>query len=168
MGNFVNVNRQANYILLATVHLLFIFAGYFLLKTIFQQNTKKPEPGFVIVEPRSTRLSPSAANGKELFMSKCASCHAIFKDMTGPGMMGFENRGPWSDRKNVYEWVRNPSAFMAKNAYARSLNKQYGSMMTAFPELTDEQIDAICDFIRETATLEVGQSIAQFKDGLGI
>lgn len=158
------MNRQANHILLAFVYLLFIFAGYFLLKTIFQQETKKPEPGFVIDEPRSTELSPSAAKGKELFMSKCASCHAIFKDGTGPSIMGFEERGPWSDRKNLYEWIRNPAAFMAKNDYARGLKEQYGTMMTAFPELTDEEIDSICDFINETMKASQSQpQIAMIK-----
>ena len=32
-------------------------------------------------------MSKSAALGKNLFNSKCASCHAIFKDATGPGIL---------------------------------------------------------------------------------
>ena len=82
-------------------------------------------------------------------MSKCASCHNIFKDMTGPGLLGFEEREPWTDRKNVYDWIRNPAAFIVKNEYARKLKESLGgTMMTAFPNLTDGEIDGICDYIR--------------------
>lgn len=92
-------------------------------------------------------LSGIASKGKSLFMGKCASCHTIFKNLTGPGLIGFEDRGPWPERKNVYAWIRNPSAFMQKNKYTRELKAQYGSMMTAFPDLTDEEVDAICAYI---------------------
>jgi len=94
-------------------------------------------------------------------MSKCAACHAIFKDMTGPSIIGFLERGPWTDRQNVYEWIRNPTAFMEKNEYAKDLKKRFNAMMTGFPDLTNEEIDSICDFIKEAEQVQYGMPVAE-------
>lgn len=67
--------------------------------------------------------------------------------MTGPSLLGFEERGPWGDRKNVYEWIRDPAGFMKKNEYARNLKEKFGSMMAASPDLSNEQIDAIIAYL---------------------
>ena len=94
----------------------------------------------------------SAQDGRTLFQQNCQTCHLIFKQSTGPALMGFEERGPWSDRKNLYSWVHNPSAFMAKDAYTTNLKSQMGSMMQAFPNLPEKEIDAIAAYIMaETA-----------------
>src|ERR687894_579863 len=58
-----------------------------------------------------------AQDGRALFQTNCASCHALNKDLTGPRLAGFQNRGPWSDRKQLYAWVHNPVGFMAKDPY---------------------------------------------------
>lgn len=52
-------------------------------------------------------------------------------------------------RQNVYDWIRNPAAFMEKDGYTKALYKEYGSMMTGFPEMTNEEIDAICGYLNE-------------------
>lgn len=83
-------------------------------------------------------------------MSKCASCHQVLKNATGPALVGFEERGPWVDRKKVYEWIKNPTAFMVKDKYTQELKKAYGSMMTRFPDLTNEEIDAIIEYLKDT------------------
>jgi cytochrome c2 len=101
-----------------------------------------------------TSINPSVALGKRLFMRNCAACHNLFKNMTGPGLVGFTERGPWAERKNVYEWIRNPSAFMEKNEYARDLKKAFGSMMSAFPGLSNQEIDAICDYINQARKIQ--------------
>ncbi len=95
----------------------------------------------------SSSLSAKAQAGKTLFMSKCASCHSLKQSIVGPALAGFEERGPWADRKKLYEWIRDPVAFMKKDSYTQGLQKQYRSLMTGFPNLADEEIDAICEFI---------------------
>ena len=92
-----------------------------------------------------------AQDGKALFTSNCASCHAINKDLTGPALAGFQNRGPWADKKELYAWIRNPVAYMAKDPYTQGLKAQYGSIMQAFPNLADKDIDAISDYIAKAA-----------------
>lgn len=89
-------------------------------------------------------------DGKALFVSKCQTCHSVFKKLTGPALGGFESRGPWGERQNVYDWIHNPPAFIQKNEYAKALKAEYGSEMTPFPALTTAEIDAIVDYINTT------------------
>lgn len=97
--------------------------------------------------------SVNAQNGEQLFKQNCASCHAIDKDVTGPALGGVLNRGPWAeDKKNLYEWVHNPPGFMAKNAYTQGLKAKFGVMMTPFPQLKNEEIDAIINYVMNPPT----------------
>lgn len=89
----------------------------------------------------------SAQDGKTLFQQKCAVCHNIFKDLTGPALMGLEDRGQWSDHSKILEWVHNPAAFMEKDPYTAGLKAKYGIVMTPFPDLTLKDVDAIISYI---------------------
>ncbi|MGN6493933.1 MAG: c-type cytochrome [Agriterribacter sp.] len=97
--------------------------------------------------------SVNAQEGKAIFNQKCATCHSITKPLTGPALGGFEERGPWSDRKKLYAWIHNPAAFMANDSYTQNLKAQFnGVIMTGFPDLTEKQIDAIVDYINTAAS----------------
>jgi cytochrome c551/c552 len=88
-----------------------------------------------------------AQDGKALFNQKCASCHAIDKNLVGPALKGVEDR--WDDKAMLYEWVRN-SAAVIKKGYPRAVavyNEYNKVQMTAFPELKNEDIDAILGYI---------------------
>lgn len=87
-----------------------------------------------------------AAEGKQLFQQNCQTCHSLDKKLTGPPLRGFTARGPWGDKENIYAWIKNPSAFMAKDQYTQSLINEYGSVMPAV-QLSNEQIDAIVEYI---------------------
>jgi cytochrome c len=97
-------------------------------------------------------LTQSQQNGKKLFMGKCASCHAIFKDMTGNKMAGIDAR--WPNKKELFAFIRNPSEAMAKNSKLRKLKDKYSSMMTAFPDLTDKEIQDILNYIKNEERIE--------------
>jgi cytochrome c551/c552 len=90
-----------------------------------------------------------AQTGQQLFVQNCQQCHALDKVLSGPALRGVTERGPWGDRKNLYDWVHNPAGFMAKDAsgYTPALKAQFGTIMTPFPNLTNEQIDAIIDYV---------------------
>jgi cytochrome c551/c552 len=92
-------------------------------------------------------LGLQAQDGKQLFNQKCASCHAIDKQLVGPALKGVEDR--WPDKNQLYSWVRN-SASVVKSGYPRAVEvyNQFNKVqMTAFPELTDKDIDAILGYI---------------------
>ncbi|MFT3948953.1 MAG: c-type cytochrome [Agriterribacter sp.] len=93
-------------------------------------------------------VSANAQDGKTIFNQKCATCHSLTKDITGPALSGLEERGPWSDRKKLYAWIHNPAGFMASDPYTQGLKEKFhGVVMTGFPDLTEAQIDAIVTYI---------------------
>jgi cytochrome c2 len=91
------------------------------------------------------------AVGKTLFMGKCASCHNVLKKATGPALAGLEERHKWADHKELKTWINNPAAYMAKDAYTQGLKAEYGSMMTAFPDVSLQDVDNIVAYVNEAA-----------------
>jgi cytochrome c551/c552 len=92
-----------------------------------------------------------AQNGQALFSQNCASCHNPFRDGTGPALKGVTTRGPWAaDKKNLYAWVHNPPAFMAKDPYTTQLKSKFGGVvMQSFPSLSEAEIDAIVKYVED-------------------
>jgi mono/diheme cytochrome c family protein len=91
----------------------------------------------------------AAPDGKALFMSNCASCHNPFKDATGPALQNIDKSFPNKDWG--YKWIHNSSALIAAgdpNAVA-IYNKFNKTQMTAFPQLSTEEIDAILKYVDE-------------------
>ncbi|MFK7809412.1 MAG: c-type cytochrome [Saprospiraceae bacterium] len=89
--------------------------------------------------------------GKALFKNNCASCHNknMKDDLTGPALGGVQER--WEGREELlYSWIRNSQAVIASgDPYAVGLFADWGnSVMTAFPNLTDEQIATVLDYIQ--------------------
>ena len=141
------VNKQAVYITQAHIFLAGLAATFWIASKISSADQTGNSKQENVQEKTIDTMSPAASNGRNLFMSKCASCHNVFRDMTGPALQGFEERGPWSDRNKLYSWVRNPEAFMKNDPYTKALKSKYGTMMSAFPNITDEEIDAIVAFL---------------------
>ncbi len=111
----------------------------------------------------------SAQDGKAIFNSKCAACHSVFKESTGPALGGLEERGPWSDRKKLYAWIHNPAAFMANDAYTQGLKASHnGIMMTGFPDLKEAEIDAIVNYINTTFAAGPGGPKPSGGDGKAV
>jgi mono/diheme cytochrome c family protein len=108
---------------------------------------------FIIISSINPLL---AQDGGALFRTNCGSCHALNKALIGPALANFTERGPWSDREQLYAWVHNPTAFMAKDPYTQGLKAQYGVVMPAFPNLTNKDIDAITDYITQASVAPAG------------
>ncbi len=87
-----------------------------------------------------------AADGEALFKANCANCHKPDKDYTGPALKGWKEREPsegW-----IYKWVANPSGMIASDAYAKTLAEKWKpTVMTAFPQLSKEEVDAIMKYV---------------------
>ncbi|HEY0059869.1 MAG TPA: cytochrome c, partial [Flavisolibacter sp.] len=107
--------------------------------------------GFLLLSIHSL-YAQGGGEGKQLFQQNCQTCHALDKKLTGPPLRGFTERGPWTDKNNIYAWVKNPAAFMQKDAYTQALKAEYGVIMQAFPNLSNEQIDAIVDYVATAPT----------------
>lgn len=86
--------------------------------------------------------------GKQLFNQNCAACHALNRKMTGPALANVETRlyeEEGLDKEWLYSWIRNSAGMIASgDAYANKIYNEYnGAAMTAFPTLSNADIDNI-------------------------
>ncbi|OQP67702.1 c-type cytochrome [Niastella populi] len=99
--------------------------------------------------PQNPQLA-ALVKGEIMFQNNCAACHAIDKHFTGPALGGVMARvlPVVGDKAHLYEFIRNPAKVMQTESYFLCLKNQYGGVvMTAFPNLTDEELDAIHGYI---------------------
>lgn len=93
-------------------------------------------------------FAQDAAAGKALFNAQCAACHKLDGKMTGPALRGV---GDKYEKEWLYKWIRN-SAELIKSGddRANKIFNEYGqSPMTAFPQLSNEDIDNIIAYTME-------------------
>ena len=93
-------------------------------------------------------IEGDAAKGKSLFNSNCASCHKLDKKLVGPPLGDITEK---RDREWLQKWIRNNQELRdAGDADAIAIFEEYnGSVMTAFPALSDQDIDDILQYTIE-------------------
>ncbi|MEM6262413.1 MAG: c-type cytochrome [Bacteroidota bacterium] len=94
------------------------------------------------------QAEPSVEEGKKLFRGNCASCHKVVGQLVGPQLKGVSEKYA-NDKEWLYEWVRNSQKLIkAGDEKAVALYEQYNKQaMTAFPNLTDENIESILAWV---------------------
>ncbi len=97
------------------------------------------------------QAQPSAEAGNTVFRNYCASCHAknMKSNLTGPALAKAEEN--WADypREDLYSWIRNSQGMIAAgHPRAVELWNQYKpTVMTSFPNLTDDDIESTLLYI---------------------
>ena len=103
--------------------------------------------GFVLTITNYVLAYPPVDEGKSIFLTRCASCHAINKVLTGPALSGIEQR-------HSIDWIINfvnSSQTMVKkgDAVAIALFEKFNKIiMPDHPTLTKENIKNIVDYIK--------------------
>lgn len=83
--------------------------------------------------------------GEQLFKVKCQQCHMADKDFAAPALAGVNNR--WKNKDDMYAFVRNSQEVIQRSAYAKDLFQKWNEApMLPFPELSNEDIDAIFEY----------------------
>ncbi|WP_370477566.1 c-type cytochrome [Tamlana flava] len=105
------------------------------------------------------------AKGKSLFNANCAACHQLDKKMTGPALRKVEQRladEQGLDRDWIYAWIRNsPGVIKSGDAYANKVYNEFGgAAMTAFPQLSDEDINNILAYTAEEKAAPAETAVA--------
>jgi mono/diheme cytochrome c family protein len=89
-----------------------------------------------------------ASNGKKLFKSNCASCHKLDKKLVGPALTGVTDK---YSEEWLLSWIRNNAELRASgDEDAIAIFEEYnGSVMSAFPALSDQDIFDILQYTIE-------------------
>jgi mono/diheme cytochrome c family protein len=94
----------------------------------------------------STTNNAIAQDGKALFQANCASCHALWVDLTGPQLANVEAR--WPSKDLLRTWVKNWSdAVKTGDPYAVKIQSWSPASMNKFDNLPDKDVDAILAYI---------------------
>lgn len=90
-----------------------------------------------------------AQDGEALFKAKCATCHNLEKDMTGPKLQGVKQK--WADAGEgelLYEWVKNSKALIDGGTSKMALAiKDFDVSKMPAQVVTNEEVDAILGFV---------------------
>ena len=106
------------------------------------------------------------AKGKSIFNANCAACHKLDKKMTGPALRNVEQRlsdDEGLDRAWLSAWIRNSAGVIKSgDAYANKIYKEYGgAAMTAYPQLSDQDISDVLAYTAEEAKAPAPGAAAQ-------
>ena len=92
----------------------------------------------------------NAQDGKAIFQAKCASCHTMGKDATGPNLQGVVDR--WGgDTKPIKTWILNwQDAVKAGYPEAIQVQNFSAAQMQVFKgQITDPELDAVIKYVNE-------------------
>lgn len=142
----------------------------FLSFSVYAQDEVAAEETVAVEETDASGGDPVA--GKQLFNQNCAACHALDRKMTGPALANVETRlaeDEGLDKEWLYSWIKNSAGVIASgDAYANKIYAEYNqSAMTAFPTLSNEDIDDILAYTAAPAPTPAVATVATGQEGSG-
>jgi mono/diheme cytochrome c family protein len=94
----------------------------------------------------SSASAQDAAAGAAIFKQKCTACHGIEKAVVGPALKGIDTK---YDEAWLLKWIKNAPAFIASgDPLAVKASAYSPAMMSAFPELSDDDIKNIVAYVK--------------------
>lgn len=102
--------------------------------------------GLLLISTSNVFAQTDIAAGKQLFSSRCASCHAVGKEVVGPALKNVEQR-------HSEEWIVNfvhSSQTVIKSgdtSATRLFDKYNKTVMPDHPDLSKENIDNILAYV---------------------
>ncbi|MBX2932457.1 MAG: c-type cytochrome [Chitinophagaceae bacterium] len=118
---------------------------------IIRQIAKTILLSTIILLSASYSNKATAQEGKTIFNTYCAACHKMDKDLTGPALMGVEER--WgNDREKLVAWVKNSANLIAAgDKHATDIFNKWNKLPMAPFEtvLKDAEINAVLDYIKD-------------------
>ncbi len=125
-------------------------------RTLYQFHKYEPKStsqGFCGTCMMSSNLPKSEEFqlGKTLFKQNCAQCHNknMIHDLTGPALADVEKRWSAFPKEDLYNWIRSSQSLVeAEHPRAVKIYNEWNqTLMNDFPNLTDEDIEALLVFI---------------------
>lgn len=89
--------------------------------------------------------------GEGIFKAKCASCHNMMKDVTGPALMGILDGTRAPSEEWLKAWIKDNNELRASgDAYANKIFDAWGGKaMTAFTYFSDQELDDIVVYLKD-------------------
>jgi cytochrome c551/c552 len=106
--------------------------------------------------------NPPVEEGKAIFSTRCASCHNLTKDMTGPALSGVHER-------RSLDWIvsfvkSSQSLVKAGDKDAVAVFEKFNKIpMPDHPDLTDENILNVVEYIKTEGGNSAATTKAPFK-----
>jgi predicted CXXCH cytochrome family protein len=105
---------------------------------------------FLTVAAVGSANAQDAAAGAAIFKQKCTACHGIGKVVVGPDLKGISDR---QSEEWLIKWIKNAPALIASgDPAALEAEKFSPAMMSAFPELSDDDIKGILAYVKAEET----------------
>ena len=132
--------------------------------------------GLLLATSASIYAQGDAKNGEKLFKADCSACHALDKQLVGPALGGVVDRLKTEqnlDTDWLHKWIKdNKSLIASGDKYAVEVFEKFNKTeMTAFPNLTDQDINDILEYTNNPpepgpVTEEAGATDANSVDAL--
>jgi mono/diheme cytochrome c family protein len=151
VGNHNSISRN----------LLFSLALVLTISLTSFSQTAAPATDAAAAPPAAAPAATSTADavkGKELFNANCAACHKLDAKATGPALRGVANKYdmPW-----LYKWIKNSSDLIKSGdpKAVKVFEENNKSVMSAFPQLSDGDIDNIIAYTSEVKVEPVAAKV---------
>ncbi len=145
--------KKVNFIHLRSKMPLLLLVFLLTFSTTIYSQDAPAEAAADPVDAASTAGGDVAA-GESLFKANCAACHKLDAKAVGPALRGIADK---HDREWMYKWIHNSSALIASgDATAVKLFEENNkSVMTAFPALSETDIDNILAYTSQPKNVAV-------------
>lgn len=117
------------------------------ISLFFEKIAKPVSVALVLLFAVSSLQAQDAKEGETIFKANCSTCHKVFGKFLGPELAGINER---REEAWLLKWIHNaPSMIAAGDPIALELDAAYpSSMMTAFPQLSEDQIKSILVYVK--------------------
>ncbi len=107
--------------------------------------------GLLLSTGASVYAQGDAKNGEKLFKANCTACHALDKQLVGPALGGVVDRLKTEqslDADWIHKWIKDNKALRESgDKYANEVYEKFNKTeMTAFPSLSDQDINDILEY----------------------
>lgn len=117
------------------------------ISLVFQKFFKAAVVLLALSFSMSDLYAQDVKSGQTIFRQKCASCHRVFGNLTGPELAGVNER---REEEWLVKWIKNaPAMIAAGDPIALELDAQYpNAMMNAMLDLSDSDIKDVLAFVK--------------------
>ena len=122
------------------------------------------KPTEALAAATSQASDPKVAIGKKLFQTHCVACHKLDKKLIGPPLQGVSEK---RSKEWLHSWIKDNAALRASGDQDAIdiFNEYNGIPMTPYPQLSEDDIDAIIAYttVGDIKPVEAATTVAAIE-----